>query len=312
MMKSRAIDLRLNGTIQYQRSGYKVQCVVQYITMDFTDAVVITSDPRICAGEDIILNMTPPFRRATITCTGRVTRRSESDGLFEFFRGYLARISINYISPTDKRKLELVLAQEKALINPGNNYRFKQPITLTTDVEAGIRSLKDSLAKIESTLKQQARIIEEASMLDIYNILVVDDEVPHLNALKRTLRNGYNVLSATSGEDALSIMEESDISFIIADHLMPGMTGVEFLEKTLEKHPNIIRMILTAHTDRKLLIDAINRVHIHKFMSKPWDPENMKATVKAAIESFEMAHAHILGEQVGVGIADDMILKPAN
>ena len=213
-------------------------------------------------------------------------RRSESDGLFKHSRGYLAQIAIHYIGRMDKKKLDLVLAQKGESIEPGQTYQFGRSVTLTTGVKTGLKFLKDSLAKPEEMMAWQTQQIEKEYRASLHNILVVDDEVHHLHAMERTLRDLYKVFPATNGQEALSIMEEKDISFIIADQRMPGMTGVEFLEKTLEKHPNTIRMILTAYTDEQLLMDAINRVRVHKYMSKPWAPEEMRATVKEAIESF--------------------------
>lgn len=116
--------------------------------------------------------------------------------------------------------------------------------------------------------------------VDLYNILVVDDEVSNLNALRRTLRREYGVFTATNGEDALAIMQQNDVALIIADHRMPGMTGVELLEKTLKKYPNTIRVILTSYTDEKLLMDAINVVHAHGYLIKPWEPEEVKSIVR--------------------------------
>ena len=113
-----------------------------------------------------------------------------------------------------------------------------------------------------------------------YNILVVDDEESALTALERALRREYNVFSATNGEDALAIMEQNDIHLVIADYRMPGMTGMEFLEKTLEEHPRTIRVILTAYTNEQLLTDAINIVNAHGFLTKPWDTDEVKSLVK--------------------------------
>jgi response regulator RpfG family c-di-GMP phosphodiesterase len=120
----------------------------------------------------------------------------------------------------------------------------------------------------------------------LYSVLVVDDEVSNLNALRRTLRDEYNVFSATSGEDALAIMEQNDIALIIADHRMPGMTGIELLEKALQMYPNTIRVILTSYSDRKLLMDAINTTHAHGFLDKPWEPEEITSIVGKWIASY--------------------------
>ena len=126
--------------------------------------------------------------------------------------------------------------------------------------------------------------------MDPYNILIVDDETGNLNALERTFRREYNVFSATNGEDALSIIEQNDIALIVSDHCMPGMSGVEFLEKTRQKYPNIIRIILTAYTDEEMLAEAINKGHVYSFISKPWDPMYIKALVRKAIETRETAY----------------------
>jgi CheY-like chemotaxis protein len=126
----------------------------------------------------------------------------------------------------------------------------------------------------------------------VYKILIVDDEVGNLNALERTLKDKYNVLLATNGEDALAIMEQNNIALIVADHRMPNMTGVEFLEKTLKEHPDTIRIILTAYTDEKLLMDAINMGHVYSYVTKPWKPEEIKAVVREGIEAYEITRAN--------------------
>lgn len=120
------------------------------------------------------------------------------------------------------------------------------------------------------------------------SILIVDDEEGSLNALERTFKDEYNVFLASNGEDALAIMEQNDIALIIADYRMPGMTGIEFLEKTLQKYPDTIRIILTAYTDEKLLMDAINMGRVYSYATKPWEPEELKAMVREGIEAYEL------------------------
>ncbi len=113
-----------------------------------------------------------------------------------------------------------------------------------------------------------------------YNILLVDDELNSLNSLKRALKSEYNVLLASNGEDALAIMKQHDIHLVIADYLMPGMTGVELLEKVLQDHPNTVRVILTAYSDEKLLMDAINIANAHGCLTKPLTTEEIRTAVK--------------------------------
>lgn len=142
--------------------------------------------------------------------------------------------------------------------------------------------------------------------MDIYNILIVDDDVSNVNALKRALRREYNVLSATNGEDALAVMGQNEVDLIIADHRMPGMTGIELLERTLQKYPSVVRVILTSYTDEKLLMDAINRVHAHGFLPKPWEPEEIHSIVEKCIASYREDQQKELVEEKQEQLGKDM------
>lgn len=121
-----------------------------------------------------------------------------------------------------------------------------------------------------------------------YNILVVDDEINNLKLLKRTFRKDYNVFMATSGREGLELLKDNKIDLIITDQRMPEMTGVEFLEKTIEDFPDIIRLIITGYTDADALIKAINTGRVYRYIKKPWDPEELKNTVKRALESYQL------------------------
>ncbi len=121
-----------------------------------------------------------------------------------------------------------------------------------------------------------------------YNILLVDDELQSLRALARTLRREYSLFTTSNGEEALSIMEQNEIALIITDQRMPDMTGIELLAKIRQKHPNTIRMILTAYAaiDKKLLVDAINVGNVFGYLTKPWEPEEIRAIVREGIETY--------------------------
>lgn len=95
-----------------------------------------------------------------------------------------------------------------------------------------------------------------------YGLLVVDDEIHILRTLALTFKEDYRVFTATSGAEALGALEQQEIALIIADQRMPQMTGVEFLERTIEPHPEIIRMLLTGYTDTEALIQAINAINV--------------------------------------------------
>lgn len=122
-------------------------------------------------------------------------------------------------------------------------------------------------------------------------ILCVDDENDNLDALERIFRSKYKVLRANSGTEALHILDQypDPVPVIITDQRMPQMTGVEFLEKSILKRPDSIRILLTGYTDMESVVSAINTGQIYRYLNKPWDPVDLVATVERAIERFHMA-----------------------
>lgn len=120
-------------------------------------------------------------------------------------------------------------------------------------------------------------------------MLVVDDEPDNLDLLYRTFRRNFNVLKAESGIRALEILEaEGEVAVIISDQRMPEMKGTEFLSKTVRSFPNTVRIILTGFTDIEDLVDAINSGQVYKYITKPWDPNELKTVVERAAETYEL------------------------
>ncbi|MDY6802925.1 MAG: response regulator [Cyanobacteriota bacterium] len=120
-------------------------------------------------------------------------------------------------------------------------------------------------------------------------MLVVDDEPDNLDLLYRTFRRDFSVLKADSGVRALELLaEEGEVAVIISDQRMPEMKGTEFLSKTLPEFPNTVRIILTGFTDIEDLVDAINSGQVYKYITKPWDPNELKAVVQKAAETYEL------------------------
>ncbi len=122
-----------------------------------------------------------------------------------------------------------------------------------------------------------------------HTILCVDDEKDNVEALERIFRRKYNVLKATSGKEALEILDKNKVSLIISDQRMPNMTGVEFLSQSLRTHPESVRILLTGYTDIESVIAAINSGQIYRYVTKPWDPRELEVAVERAVERFEMA-----------------------
>ncbi|NEO57433.1 MAG: response regulator [Okeania sp. SIO3B5] len=120
-------------------------------------------------------------------------------------------------------------------------------------------------------------------------MLVVDDEPDNLDLLYRTFRRDFSVLKAESGIQALEILaSEGEVAVIISDQRMPEMKGTEFLSKTLPQFPNTIRIILTGFTDIEDLVEAINSGQVYKYITKPWDPNELKKVVQKAANTYEL------------------------
>ena len=120
-----------------------------------------------------------------------------------------------------------------------------------------------------------------------YKILIVDDEASNLRALERLFRTEYDVLTAGSGADALSLLEHHDMALLIADQRMPEMSGVELMQRTARLRPHMVRMLLTGYTDVDSLIEAINTGHVYKYIPKPWNNDDLLLTVARALEHYE-------------------------
>jgi response regulator RpfG family c-di-GMP phosphodiesterase len=117
-------------------------------------------------------------------------------------------------------------------------------------------------------------------------ILYVDDEENNLISFKACFRMKYQVLTAISGEDALKIMENGPVHIIITDQRMPNMTGVDFLEKVLEKYPDPMRILLTGYSDMGAVVDAVNKGKIFHYLAKPWNEEELDMTIQRAYEAY--------------------------
>ena len=101
-------------------------------------------------------------------------------------------------------------------------------------------------------------------------LLIVDDEENIIRSLVRLLRrDGYHILTATSGYDGLKTLEDNTVGVVISDQRMPQMTGVEFLSKVKGLYPDTIRIVLSGYTDLNSITNAINQGAIYKFFTKP-------------------------------------------
>ncbi|MDH5299089.1 MAG: response regulator [Desulfobulbaceae bacterium] len=120
-------------------------------------------------------------------------------------------------------------------------------------------------------------------------VLYVDDEPINLTNFALTFEDDYTVLTAASAEEGLKLFRQTDdISVVVADQRMPGMTGVQMLERIYAMDSNPIRIILTGYTDIDDIVDAINRGHIYEYILKPWRADNLRAALQRAIGKFRL------------------------
>jgi len=120
-------------------------------------------------------------------------------------------------------------------------------------------------------------------------VLIVDDEENVCNALRRSLRReGYEMHFAHQPSEALEVLKQHKFDLVMSDHLMPNMTGLDFLKVVRDRYPDSVRMMLTGHADMQTAIDAINQGEIYRFLTKPWDDVELKVTVHLAFEKLDL------------------------
>ena len=114
-------------------------------------------------------------------------------------------------------------------------------------------------------------------------LLLVDDEENILNALSRMLRrDGYRILTAKGAEEALDVLARNDVEVILSDQRMPGASGTEFLSKVKDMYPDTVRMVLSGYTELAAVTAAINQGAIYKFITKPWNDEELRMQIRDA------------------------------
>lgn len=124
-----------------------------------------------------------------------------------------------------------------------------------------------------------------------HTILYVDDEEDNLVVFKSAFRRDYKVLTATSAAEGLEIVKSNNVDLIITDQRMPHMTGIQFL-KNLPDDALSIRMILTGYSDIEAVIDAINTGKVYRYITKPWNKDELKMTLDTALDSLELKRAN--------------------
>ena len=129
-----------------------------------------------------------------------------------------------------------------------------------------------------------------------FTILYVDDEVHNLISFRATFRRDYKILTAQSGDEGVSVLNDNEVHLVLSDQRMPGMAGVEFLEKVNHTFPETIRMIITGFSDIDAVIGAINKGGVNRYITKPWDEREMRMTIENARQLFGLQEENIISQ----------------
>lgn len=126
-------------------------------------------------------------------------------------------------------------------------------------------------------------------MIKKHTILVVDDEEFFIEYIQRILSDeNYNVISASSGQEGIALLEKQQVIMVISEYKIPLMNGLEFLEKVRIIYPDILTIMVTDHADIELVIKAVNEAGVYKFLLKSWDDIDFKNTIKKTLESLQV------------------------
>ncbi|MCH2187294.1 response regulator, partial [Myxococcota bacterium] len=120
-------------------------------------------------------------------------------------------------------------------------------------------------------------------------VLFVDDETNILKAIQRLLRaEPVEILTAQRPEEALALLERTDVQLVVSDHPMPGMSGADLLSVVRERHPDIVRVMMTGYTHMDVAVEAINRGEIYRLITKPWNDDELRVTLKQALDHYTL------------------------
>jgi signal transduction histidine kinase len=177
----------------------------------------------------------------------------------------------------------------------GNDTSHEEPLFILRDedsegnVDDTMLLLNDDDDGIQGKKISQRKDHDSISDSRLRRLLIVDDEEILVQMLAKLFRPFYEVRYATSGAEALAILEAGFVpEVIIADQRMPGMSGAEFLGKSTQFAPMAVRVVLTGYTDVNDIIASINQGHVYRFITKPWNPEELMEAIRLSFEHYNV------------------------
>jgi signal transduction histidine kinase len=130
--------------------------------------------------------------------------------------------------------------------------------------------------------------MREHAMKARHTLLVVDDEPDVVKSVQDLLRMKYRVLGATSARQAMDLMAQEEVHVVMSDQRMPETTGVDFLRKVRGDFPEAIRLLFTGYADIRAVIDAINQGNVYRYITKPWDPDELETIIDEAADRYDL------------------------
>lgn len=149
-------------------------------------------------------------------------------------------------------------------------------------------SQDEELKSLDQALEQQEESAEASLEYSRkLKLMVVHDEPDSLDLLYRTFRRDFQIFKADGALSALDILEtQGEMAVIISEQRLPGMTGGEFFSRTVARFPDTIRILLTGYRDVQDLVEVINSGKVFKYITKPWNPENVREVVQQAADTY--------------------------
>src|SRR5687768_12981387 len=126
-----------------------------------------------------------------------------------------------------------------------------------------------------------------------FRVIVVDDEPEQLQVFRLNFRRDFDLLLAQSGAEALEMLRGADAAVLLTDQRMPNMTGVDLLVQAKEIRPDTVRIVVTAYKDAGSILDAVNKGDVYRYVVKPWNVDEMRITIRRAIERFVMTKENL-------------------
>lgn len=139
-------------------------------------------------------------------------------------------------------------------------------------------------------------------MSTAHTLLIVDDEPEILESLRRALRNeGYRILTAGSAAEAITLLEREPVDLLVADIDMPGMTGLELVERARRDWPGVVRMLLTGDASIESALQAINEGEVHRYLTKPWSNVDLRRILRQALVRLDELRRAAVADRAAVG-----------